>query len=100
MLVRDHMRCMSALGMPVKGGWQEPGEAGHSTLFPRAMLYIDTRYTIRPLPIYEYRLPGAFDARARYERAVAGAIASLNLDAWKGQKEKTDSCRKRQLNTI
>ena len=40
------------------------------------------------------------NARARHERAVAGAIASLNLDAWKGQKEKTDSCRKRQLNTI
>ena len=23
MLVRDHMRCMAALGTPVKGGWQE-----------------------------------------------------------------------------
>ena len=85
MLVRDHMRCMSALGTLVKGGWQEPGKAGHSTLFPRAMLYIDTRYTIRSLAIYEYRLPGALDARARHERAVAGAIASLNSDAWKGQ---------------
>ena len=29
--------------------------------------------------------PPAGYARARHERAVAGAIASLNLDAWKGQ---------------
>ena len=57
------MRCMSALCTPVKGGWRETGKAGHSTLFPRAMLYIDTRYTLRSLSTYEYRLPGALDAR-------------------------------------
>ena len=31
---------------------------------------------------------------------MASAIASLNLDAWKGQKGKTDGCRKWQPITI